>query len=117
MKTEFSTQNEQFLANIVAVELFPSKEAALDGAIEALRETTQQAAAIPDEHIELIEQGIASLQAGRCRAFTDADWENLRQLARNTPPGSQSGGLDASGDLFIEGRTGSAPDHRVYRAR
>jgi hypothetical protein len=92
MNNELSPENEQFLANVVAGGLFPSKEAALDAAIEALREKTEQAATIPAEHVELIEQGIASLRAGRCRALTDADRENLRQLARDTASGSTHGG-------------------------
>jgi hypothetical protein len=43
---------------------------------------------VPDEHVALIEQGLAALHAGRSRVFTDADWENLRQLARETASGS-----------------------------
>ena len=92
MSIELSPQNEQFLTSMVAGGLFPSKEAALDAAIEALREKTQQPATLRAEHIELIEQGLASLQAGRSRDFTAADWETLRQLARDTAASTEPGG-------------------------
>jgi vacuolar-type H+-ATPase subunit E/Vma4 len=84
MSRELSPQVERYLASVVAGGLFPSEEAALEAAIAALREKIEPISSVPDEHVELIEQGIASLRAGRCRVFTDADWENLRQLARGT---------------------------------
>jgi hypothetical protein len=39
--------------------------------------------------MQLVEEGIASARAGRIRELTDADWENLRQIARNAAAGSQ----------------------------
>jgi vacuolar-type H+-ATPase subunit E/Vma4 len=91
MSRELSPQVEQYLARVVAGGLFPSEEAALEAAIAALREKIEPVLAVPDEHVELIEQGIASLRAGRCRVYTDADWENLRQLARDSASSSQPG--------------------------
>ena len=91
MSRELSPQVEQYLASVVAGGLFPSEEAALEAAIAALREKIEPISALPAEHAELIEQGVASLRAGRCRVFTDADWESLRQLARDTASTSQPG--------------------------
>jgi hypothetical protein len=90
MTRELSPQNEQFLADIVAGGLFPSKEAALDAEIESLREKTERLATISQEHVELVEQGIASARAGRKRELTDADWEKLRQRAHDVAARNQA---------------------------
>ncbi len=90
MSSELSPQIEQYLASIVAGGLFPSKEAALEAAIEALREKTERLAPIPEEHLKLIEQGVASARAGRKRELSDADWENLRQRAHEVAARNQS---------------------------
>jgi hypothetical protein len=82
MAIELSPQTELYLASVVAGGLFPSKEAALEAAVEALRAKTEQIPFVPAEHMELVEQGIASARAGRSRELTDADWERLRQHAR-----------------------------------
>ncbi len=90
MASELSPQTEQYLASMVAGGLFPSKEAALEAAVEALRAKTQPLPFVPAEHIELIEQGLASVEAGRVRELSDADWEKLRQrahrVASSNPP-------------------------------
>ncbi len=83
MSRELSPQSEQFLASVVAGGLFPSPEAALEAAIEALREKTAAIPLVPGEHLERVEQAIESANAGRCRELTDADWEQLRQYARD----------------------------------
>ena len=83
MSRELSPQNEQYLASVVAGGLFPSEQAALDAAVEALREKTEQEVEIPEEHVGLIEQALASARAGRKRELGDADWERLRQFACN----------------------------------
>ena len=90
MSRELSPQVEQYLASVVAGGLFPSEEAALEAAIAALREKI--------EPIRPCQMSIWSLSskasllcAGRCRVFTDADWENLRQLARDSASSSQPG--------------------------
>lgn len=41
MRVILSTQNEQFLADVLASGLFPSREAALEAAVEVLREKTE----------------------------------------------------------------------------
>jgi hypothetical protein len=87
MVSELSPQIEQYLASVVADGLFPSKEAALEAAIEALREKTEPIPFVPDEHMARVEQSIESAEAGRSRALTDADWQNLRQLARDAASG------------------------------
>ena len=81
MSHELSAQTEQYLASIVAGGLFPSKEAALEAAVEALRNRTA-IPMIPEEHMEAVEQGIASAIAGRAGPMTKADWEDLRNHAR-----------------------------------
>ncbi len=90
MAIELSPQVEQYLTSVVAGGLFPSKEAALEAAIEALRAKTEDIPLVPAEHMALVEQGIASAQAGRTRELTDADWEQLRQraydVASRNPP-------------------------------
>lgn len=87
MAAELSPQNQQFLDSIVAGGLFPSQEAAMAAAIDALREKIDPIPLVPDEHAERVEQGIASARAGRKRVLTDADWEALRQVARDTAAG------------------------------
>ena len=88
MAGELSPQIEQYLASVVAGGLFPSREEALEAAIIALREKIEPIPFVPDEHMELVEQGIASARAGLCREMTDADWDNLRQLARDVAAGN-----------------------------
>ncbi len=90
MATQIPPQIEQYLASVVAGGLFPSQEAALEAAIDALREKTEPIPFVPDEHMERVEQAIESANAGKCRELTDADWENLRQMARNAAAGKQS---------------------------
>jgi hypothetical protein len=89
MVRELSPQAEQYLASVVAGGLFPSQEAALEAAVDALREKTEPIPFVPDEHAERVDQAIESANAGRAHAFTDADWENLRQLARDTASGNR----------------------------
>jgi hypothetical protein len=88
MNRELSPQVEQYLASVVAGGLFPTEEAALEAAVEALREKTERVVPIPDEHLELVEQGMASARAGLCREMTGADWEELHQLARDVAAGN-----------------------------
>jgi hypothetical protein len=83
MASELPPQIEQYLASVVAGGLFPSKEAALEAAIDALREKTEPIPFVPDQHMARVEQSIESANAGRSRVLTDADWQNLRQLARD----------------------------------
>jgi hypothetical protein len=88
MSKGLSQQTEQYLANMVAGGLFPSKEAALEAAVAALREKNEQLPFVPDEHMERVEQAIASSLAGRSHPMTTADWTNLRQLARDAASGN-----------------------------
>ena len=88
MATQLSPQIEQYLASIVAGGLFPTEEAALEAAIAALREKTEPIGYVPDEHMARVEQAIESGNAGRSRALADADWEHLKQLARDAASGN-----------------------------
>jgi Arc/MetJ-type ribon-helix-helix transcriptional regulator len=90
MSIELSPQIEQYLASVVAGGMFPSQEAALEAAITALREKTGQPPFVPAEHLELVEQGMASVRAGRTRELSDADWEQLAQHARDVASGNSS---------------------------
>jgi hypothetical protein len=81
MTLELSARTEQYLESVVANGTYPTKEAALEAAVEALRSKREQIPLVPAEHMERVEQGIISAEAGRCRELTDADWEDLRRRA------------------------------------
>ena len=83
MACELSPQIEQYLTSIVAGGLFPSKEAALEAAINALREKTEPIPFVPDEHMARVEQAIESADAGRTSPMTPEYWESLRQIVRD----------------------------------
>lgn len=91
MARELSPQIEQFLASVVAGGLFSSEDAALEAAIAALREKTESIPFAPDEHMEQLDGAIESANAGRSRELTEADWESLRQLARDTATARPTG--------------------------
>ena len=61
--------------------LFPSKEAALEAAVVAFRTQFERAPPVPAEHLELVEHGLASIEAGRRPELADADLEAFRQRA------------------------------------
>lgn len=84
MTFDLSPQSEQYLASVVAGGLYPSTAAALEAAVVALREKTAQLPFVPDEHMELVEQALASSGEGRSRPLTDADWSHFRQLAKDS---------------------------------
>jgi hypothetical protein len=84
MPHELSPQTEQYLASIVAGGLFPSKEAALEAAVESLRNSTDAVPMVPAEHMAAVEEGLASFQADGAKELTDADWELLREHVRET---------------------------------
>jgi hypothetical protein len=77
-----SSQSEQYLAQVVASGMFPSKEAALDAAVVALREKHEEVPMIPEEHMALVEEALASLEAGEGRPITEEDWERWHALAQ-----------------------------------
>jgi hypothetical protein len=58
---EQSPQAERYLASFVAGGLFPSKEAAIEAAVAALREKTEPIPFVPDEHMARVE---AAIEAG-----------------------------------------------------
>lgn len=79
MDSRLSPQTEQFLANAVASGMFPSKEAAIDAAVESLRQRTETIPMVPDEHMEEVEQAIEESRAGLSTPMTAEDWAELRQ--------------------------------------
>jgi hypothetical protein len=82
MANGLSSQSEQYLAQVVASGLFPSKEAALEAAVVALREKNEEVPLIPEEHMALVEEALASAEAGESRPMTEEDWSQLREFAR-----------------------------------
>jgi hypothetical protein len=91
MEHGLSPQNEQYLRQVVAGGIYPSKEAALDAAVAALRERNDEIPFIPDEHMEAVEEGLAEADAGLCRPMTEDDWARLHQLARDVAAGKSQG--------------------------
>jgi Arc/MetJ-type ribon-helix-helix transcriptional regulator len=92
MAYDLSPQTEQYLANIVAGGLFPSREAAIEAAVVALREKTNVAPSMPTEHFEKVEVAIESDDQGRLRPWTADDWSRLHQVARNAAARNHTGG-------------------------
>ncbi len=82
MAGDLSPQYEQYLARVVAGGLFPTKQAALEAAIDALREKTGAIPYVPDEHMARVEQAIESANAGRSSPMTPQYWDSLRQRIR-----------------------------------
>ncbi len=80
MANELSSQSEQYLAQVVASGMFPSKEAALDAAVVALREKNEPIPLVPAEHMALVEEALESSAAGHSRPMTDEDWSKLHDL-------------------------------------
>ena len=87
MVKDLSQQTEQYLADVVAGGLFPSKEAALEAAVAALREKTEPIPLVPDEHIERVEQAVESANAGLTSPMTPEYWDCLRQNVRDIAAG------------------------------
>lgn len=83
MSGELSPLTEEYLAKVVADGIFPSKEAALEAAVAALREKTEEIPPVPVEHHHRVEEGLKSADAGRVRELSDADWEQIRDLVRS----------------------------------
>jgi hypothetical protein len=77
-----SPQSEQYLAQVVASGMFPSKEAAIDAALVALREKNQneEVPLIPEEHMALVEEALDAVEAGDVRPITQNDWKRWREL-------------------------------------
>jgi Arc/MetJ-type ribon-helix-helix transcriptional regulator len=64
MSSDLSPQNEQFIEHAVASGLFPSRQAALDAAVESLRTKRDEPQPLPPEHATLVEDGLLSLNQG-----------------------------------------------------
>jgi hypothetical protein len=83
MAAELSSRIEQHLASMVAGGLFPSQDAALEAAIDALCDKFEPIVDAPAEHMERLEQAIESANAGNTKPFTPEYWNNLRQKIRD----------------------------------
>lgn len=69
MSFDLSPQNSQYLAKVVADGLFPSVDAAIDAAVDALRRQNERLPMVPDEHMDAVEEALADLEAG-----IEEDW-------------------------------------------
>lgn len=83
MASELSPQSESYLQNLVTGGFFPTKEAAIEAAVAALREKNEQPPLIPEEHSDRVEQAIASCEAGLSRPLTADDWARWKQIAQD----------------------------------
>jgi len=91
MDQHLSPQNEEFLERIVAGGIFPSKAAALDAAVTALRQNNDAIPFVPDEHMDAVEHAIDEADAGRTWEMTPDDWARLRQRARDVAARKNNG--------------------------
>jgi hypothetical protein len=92
MQHELSPQSEQYLEKIVSGGLFPTKEAALEAAVEALRQKNEEIPFVPDEEMEEVERAIEEANAGLATPMTQEDWAKLRQLAHDVASGKSPRG-------------------------
>ena len=92
MSHELSPQSEQYLDEMVSGGFYPTKEAALEAAVDALREKNDEIPFIPEEHMEAVERAIESSRAGLSSPMTQADWDELRQLARDVAARNSASG-------------------------
>ncbi len=87
MASGLSPHNEQYLDQVVAGGLYPSKDAALDAAVIALREKHSAIPVVPPEHLALVEEALEDIEKHGSVEMTAEDWTRLRQLARDTATG------------------------------
>jgi hypothetical protein len=80
--SRLSPQNEQYLDQAVAAGLFPSKEAALDAAVQALRDASAEPPLVVDEHMDAVEAGLDEADAGKSLPWSTQDRETVRNLGR-----------------------------------
>lgn len=90
-----SPQNAQFLEAIVAGGLYPSVDAAIDAAVAALREKTEQIPFVDDEHMAAVNEGLAEADAGLAKPMTDEDWSRLHEEVNEVRrrSGNERGGM------------------------
>lgn len=83
MAHDLSPQSESYLHQMVTGGFYPSTEAALEAAVEALREKNDAVPMVPEEHMAAVEDALAELETGVEEEMSSADWEGLRQVIRN----------------------------------
>lgn len=81
MDFAISPDNQRYLDDLVRVGAFPSRDAALNAAISALRETSEPESLVPPEHEAALEEAMAESEAGLSSPMTDDDWAELRRIA------------------------------------
>ena len=87
MSNSFSPQTERYLEQVVASGLYPSIEAAIDAAVQALREKNRGLEFVPEEHAAQVDEALAESATGKSRPMNQADWARLRQLAHDAADG------------------------------
>jgi hypothetical protein len=90
MNYDLSPRAEQFLTDVVAQGQFPTKTAALEAAVEALREKSDEIPYVPGEHMEAVERGIEEANAGKLIPMTPEYWQRLRQIAGDASAGDHA---------------------------
>ena len=80
MAHDLSPQSETYLHQMVTGGLYPSTDAALEAAVEALREKNSTSSFVPDEHMAAVEEALAELEAGVEEEMAASDWDGLRQV-------------------------------------
>ncbi|MBA4019827.1 MAG: hypothetical protein C0483_21895 [Pirellula sp.] len=75
MAEQFSPGVEAFISDALAHGVFPSRDALLEQAVEALRRE-QDLPEVPHVHSEAVEHGLESLNAGR-----GTEWDVTKELA------------------------------------
>ncbi len=83
MAHDLSPQSETYLHQMVTGGLYPSTDAALEAAVEALREKNSTSSFVPDEHMAAVEEALAELEAGVEEEMAASDWDGLRQVIRD----------------------------------
>ncbi len=111
MLDDLSSQNEQYLASVVSRGLFPTKEAALEAAVAALREKTEPLPLVPAEHMRRVEEAVESSAAGKTTPMTPEFWESLRQPIRSRA------GVDRLRPILRSTLGASGQHCRLYRGR
>ncbi|MBS0208312.1 MAG: hypothetical protein JSS27_05095 [Planctomycetes bacterium] len=92
MSHGLSPHNEQYLEQVVSAGRFPSVEAAIDAAVEALRERDQGVEYVPDEHAALVDEAFEASAAGNSRPMTSEDWASLHRLVDEIAARKAKGG-------------------------
>jgi hypothetical protein len=88
--SDLSPQAEQYLSKLVEGGFYPSTEAAIDAAVDALREKHAEIPLVPDEHMDAVEHAIVAGNSGQSTPMTQDDWTKLRFRAHEVSANKSS---------------------------